>query len=228
MSLQRGCIFKISGIPAPLKELTFSQFFPESVRFSDRWNSGRISSRRVEIQQEFRNCCEGIPDRNSSTAVKTTRQACQRHGGGYIYIYMCVFVFYVPSSTPLSSKTHPFEVQTPRYGGLSSADKGRDKPLPSGIEGMFFFYERSLPRLLLTPSGLHFGVHFWAPPLPPPSLTASEAPLGRYLCTKWLWTSLGQNFRVILVPKWSPKGVHFAHMFSVWVYFLSCCFWICF
>ena len=67
-----------------LEELTFSELLPESVRFSDRWNSGRISSRRVEIQQEFEKCCEGIAARNSSAAVKTTRQACQRHGGGYM------------------------------------------------------------------------------------------------------------------------------------------------
>ncbi len=82
-------IFRISRISAPLQELTFRPGFPESVRFSDIWNSGKISRRRVEIQQEFRNCCEEIPDRNSSTAVTTTRQACQRHGGGYIS-HLCV------------------------------------------------------------------------------------------------------------------------------------------
>ena len=28
--------FRLSGIPAPLRELTFSQFSPESLRFFDR------------------------------------------------------------------------------------------------------------------------------------------------------------------------------------------------
>ena len=37
--------------PLPLEEVTFSQFFLESVRFSDRFkrSSGGMSSRRVEI-----------------------------------------------------------------------------------------------------------------------------------------------------------------------------------
>ena len=37
-----GCLFRISGFHVPMKELTFSQFFRSSVRFSDRWDSGRI------------------------------------------------------------------------------------------------------------------------------------------------------------------------------------------
>ena len=38
------------------------QCFLESVRFSDRfsWNSGGMPGWRVEIQQEFEECCEGI------------------------------------------------------------------------------------------------------------------------------------------------------------------------
>ena len=53
---ERGRIFKISKILAPLKGLTFIEFFIESVTSSDRCsrNSGKISSRRVEIQQEVR------------------------------------------------------------------------------------------------------------------------------------------------------------------------------
>ena len=79
---QEGLHFQDSGISAPLKELTFSQLFqefrkdvqPEGGDPAGIPDSGRISSRRVEIQQEFRNSCEGIPDRNSRTAVNTTRQ----------------------------------------------------------------------------------------------------------------------------------------------------------
>ena len=74
---QEGLHFQDSGISAPLKELTFSQLFqefrkdvqPEGGDPAGIPDSGRISSRRVEIQKE-----SGIPDRNSGTAVKTTRQ----------------------------------------------------------------------------------------------------------------------------------------------------------
>ena len=85
LSLERGCFFRISGISAPLKELTFSQFFHESVRFSDRWNSGRISSRRVEIQQEFRNGCEGIP---AGIPERLLKPHAKRAGGTVADIYV--------------------------------------------------------------------------------------------------------------------------------------------
>ena len=60
---QEGLHFQDSGISAPLKELTFSQLFqefrkdfqPEGGDPAGIPDSGRISSRRVEIQQEVRN-----------------------------------------------------------------------------------------------------------------------------------------------------------------------------
>ena len=91
---REGFHFQDSRVPARLKELTFSKFFCESARFSQKFsrNSGRIYSRRVAIRQEFRNCCEGIPVDIPAPAVNTRRQAGQRHSGIYIYTNICLCI----------------------------------------------------------------------------------------------------------------------------------------
>ena len=99
VSLERDCMFRIPGIPASLKELTFSQCFPDSVRFSDRFsrNSGGISIRRAEIQQEFRNYCEDIPDRHFRRADRQFKPHAKRARGTvadiFIYIYLSIYIY---------------------------------------------------------------------------------------------------------------------------------------
>ena len=94
VSLQRGCISRIAGVPAPLKELTLvSPFLNLSDSLTDStgipegfpaggWRSSRNSGTAVK---GFR---IGIPAQRE----KNTRSACQRHGGGYIYILSLIHI----------------------------------------------------------------------------------------------------------------------------------------
>ena len=80
VSLERGCIFTISGVPAPLKELTFSQFFRIWQILCQSLPIRRISGRKsgglpAELRwSSGRNSIQHSISFQSTAGRRTTRQ----------------------------------------------------------------------------------------------------------------------------------------------------------